>query len=82
MTALLLAVAGACVLGFAVSGRAATTAFAALLAVCALLRGVAPETVVPGARSRAFDVAFLLVLALALGYLAPWGDATLPVDSQ
>ena len=78
MAGLVVAVVGATVLGFTVSGRAATTAFAVLLAVCALLRGIAPETVVPPARSRTFDVAFLLVLALALAYLAPWGNATLP----
>ncbi len=77
----MLAVAAVCLLAVVVDGRTAVTAFAVLLAMAAVARAVAPETIVPGARSRAFDVAFLLVLALALGYLSPWGNATLPADA-
>ncbi|MFH5822170.1 hypothetical protein [Georgenia sp. AZ-5] len=78
MTGLLLAIAVVCVLGVTVSGRAAVTALAGLLALWAAARAWAPDTVVPGARSRAFDVTFLLALALVLAYLSPWGNAMVP----
>lgn len=70
-----------CVLAVLVDARTGVTALAAFLAVGALLRAVVPDSVIPGARSRAFDVAFLLALAVALGYLSPWGNATLPPGS-
>lgn len=67
-----------CLLAVLVDARTGVTALAAFLALGALLRAVVPESVVPGARSRAFDVVFLLALAVALGYLSPWGNATVP----
>ncbi|GAA4287753.1 DUF3017 domain-containing protein [Georgenia daeguensis] len=67
-----------CLLAVLVDARTGVTALAAFLALGAVLRAVVPESVLPGARSRAFDVVFLLALALALGYLSPWGNATLP----
>jgi hypothetical protein len=67
-----------CLLALLVDARTGVTALAAFLAIGALLRAVLPESVLPGARSRAFDVVFLLALAVALGYLSPWGNATLP----
>lgn len=72
---LLLAVAAVCGLAVAVSARAAATGLAVVLGACAVLRALAPVTVVPPARSRRFDVALLALAALALLYLAPWGDA-------
>jgi len=68
-----------CALAVLFDARTGVTALAAFLAVGALLRAVMPESVIPGARSRAFDVAFLLALAVVLGFLSPWGNATLPV---
>jgi hypothetical protein len=70
-----------CLLALLVDARTGVTALAAFLALGALLRAVLPESVLPGARSRAFDVVFLLALAVALGYLSPWGNATLPPGS-
>lgn len=67
-----------CLLAVLVDARTGVTALAAFLALGAVLRAVLPESVLPGARSRAFDVVFLLALAVALGYLSPWGNATLP----
>ncbi len=67
-----------CLLAVMVDAHTGVTALAAFLALGAVLRAVVPESVLPGARSRAFDVVFLLALALALGYLSPWGNATLP----
>lgn len=67
-----------CALAVLVDARTGVTALAAFLALGAVLRAVLPESVLPGARSRAFDVVLLLVLAVALGYLSPWGNATLP----
>lgn len=67
-----------CLLAFLVDARTGVTALAAFLALGAVLRAVVPESVLPGARSRAFDVVFLLALAVALGYLSPWGNATVP----
>jgi hypothetical protein len=67
-----------CLLAVLVDARTGVTALAAFLALGAVLRAVVPESVLPGARSRAFDVVFLLALAVALGYLSPWGNATLP----
>jgi hypothetical protein len=78
VTAAILAV---CVLAVLVDARAGVTALAIFLAIGALLRAVLPESVVPGARSRTFDVAFLLALAVVLGFLSPWGNATLPAGS-
>jgi hypothetical protein len=75
MVVLLLAVAAVCALAVVVSARAATTGLAAVLGACAVLRALAPATVVPAVRSRRFDVALLALGALALLYLAPWGDA-------
>ncbi|UNX54262.1 DUF3017 domain-containing protein [Georgenia sp. TF02-10] len=69
-------IAVVCGLAVLVDARTGVTVLAAFLAVGALLRAVAPESVIPGARSRGFDVAFLLALAVALGYLSPWGNAT------
>ncbi|MCK6209975.1 DUF3017 domain-containing protein [Georgenia sp. EYE_87] len=70
-----------CLLAFLVDARTGVTALAAFLALGAVLRAVVPESVLPGARSRAFDVVFLLALAVALGYLSPWGNATVPPGS-
>jgi hypothetical protein len=67
-----------CLLAVLVDARTGVTALAAFLALGAVLRAVLPESVLPGARSRAFDVVFLLALAVALGYLSPWGNATVP----
>jgi len=67
-----------CLLAVLVDARTGVTALAAFLALGAVLRAVLPDSVLPGARSRAFDVVFLLALAVALGYLSPWGNATLP----
>jgi hypothetical protein len=70
-----------CLLAVLVDARTGVTALAVFLALGAVLRAVVPESVLPGARSRAFDVVFLLALAVALGYLSPWGNATLPPGS-
>jgi hypothetical protein len=75
MAVLVLAVGAVCVLAVTVSARAAVTALAALLAGCAVLRAVTPETVMPAVRSRTVDVVVLLVGAIALAYLSPWGNA-------
>lgn len=75
------AIVTVCALAVLVDARTAVTALAAFLAVGALLRAVGPESVVPGARTRTFDVVFLLGLAVVLGYLSPWGNATLPAGS-
>ncbi|MFD1506664.1 DUF3017 domain-containing protein [Georgenia yuyongxinii] len=80
MAVLVLAIAAVCVLSVTVSARAGVTALAALLAGCAVLRAAAPETVMPAVRSRTADVVVLLVGAVALAYLSPWGDA-LPTDA-
>lgn len=58
--------------------RLAALVLAGGLAVAALLRAVLPEQHVPAGRGRAFDVAVLLVLALAAALLSPWGLATAP----
>ena len=70
-----------CLLAVLVDARTGVTALAAFLALGAVLRAVLPDSVLPGARSRAFDVVFLLALAVALGYLSPWGNATLPAGT-
>ncbi|GAA1652984.1 hypothetical protein GCM10009790_37590 [Georgenia ruanii] len=75
MVVLLLAVAAVCGLAVAVSARAAATGLAVVLGACAVLRALGPVTAVPAARSRRFDVVLLALAALALLYLAPWGDA-------
>ncbi len=73
--ALLGTIAAVCLLAIFVSARAAVVLLAATLAAAGALRAVLPSSVCPGARSRTFDVAFLLVLAAAFAYLGVWGDA-------
>lgn len=79
MTALVLALVAVCVLALAVDARTAVTALAVVLGAGALGRAFVPETVVLTARSRAFDVTLMAAMALALGYLAAWGNATVAV---
>lgn len=77
----LVAVAAVCALALLVDGRTAVLGLAGTLVVMAGLRLVVPDNAVPFARSRAVDVVLLLVLAAALTYLSPWGNATLPADA-
>ena len=81
MAGLVLAVAAVCGLAVGVSARAAATGLAVVLAGCAVLRAMVPVTVMPPARSRRFDVVLLVLGALALLYLSPWGDA-LPTPTR
>jgi hypothetical protein len=74
---LALAVAAVAAVAVIAGARSAALTLAGVLAAAALARSLAPETVVPAARSRVVDVALLAGLAAALVYLAPWGDATL-----
>ncbi len=76
MAAIVLVVAGVCALAVLVDGRTAVLGLAVALGAGAVGRAVLPTSVVLGARSRAFDVAVMVVAALALAYLAPWGNAT------
>lgn len=48
------------------------------MGAAALIRLTLPERLVFTARSRAFDVAVLMVMALAVALLAPWGLALMP----
>lgn len=47
-------------------------------AAAAFIRLTFPERLVFTARSRAFDVTVLVLLALAVALLAPWGLALMP----
>ncbi|GAA4417410.1 hypothetical protein GCM10023169_13520 [Georgenia halophila] len=76
LTAVLGTLVAVCLLTVLVRVSVAIVVLAAALAAAGLVRAVSPTAVIPGARSRAFDVAFLLVLAAALGYLSLWGNAT------
>ncbi|MFC7406479.1 hypothetical protein [Georgenia alba] len=59
-----------------VSPTLAVLVLALAVALAGGFRAVAPEDAIPGGRSRTFDVVFLLALAVSLGYLSRWADAT------
>jgi len=65
--------AAVCGLALVVNVPVATWALAGLLAGLAALRLLPSAAAVLGARSRAFDVTLLLVMAVALALLAPAG---------
>ncbi|HZK06498.1 MAG TPA: DUF3017 domain-containing protein [Actinomycetaceae bacterium] len=69
---LVLAVAAIAIL---VDSRSAAWLLAAGLAIAAALRWFAPERDVLDARGRRFDVTVMLILAVAIAVLAPWGNA-------
>ncbi len=73
----LLAIAVA-VVAWYVDVRTAVYVLAAGCLGAALLRAFARERDVLTARGRAFDVTVLLLLAIGLALLAPWGLATVP----
>lgn len=77
MAATVLVVCGVCVLAVLVDGRTAVLVLAGALGVGAVGRAVLPTSVVLGARSRPFDVGVMVVAAVALASLAPWGNATI-----
>lgn len=58
--------------------RAAALLLAGALLAAGVLRATLPERAVLTGRGRGFDVAVLLLLALAAALLAPWGLATAP----
>ncbi|WP_216382253.1 DUF3017 domain-containing protein [Arcanobacterium phocae] len=62
------------VLSYVWGAQPAMYTFAGSLAVLALARLVLPAGMIPQVRSRWFDVATLLTLALVLAYFANWGD--------
>ncbi|MHB1065399.1 MAG: DUF3017 domain-containing protein [Georgenia sp.] len=76
MVATVVVIAGVCVLAVVVDGRTAVLALALAVGAGAVGRAVVPPSVVLWARSRAFDVTLMAAMALALVYLAPWGNAT------
>lgn len=61
-----------------VDTRSAAWVLSAGCVAAAVLRATARERDVLTSRSRAFDVTLLLVFAVALAVLAPWGNATTP----
>lgn len=68
-----LLVLGVCALAWYADVRVAAYALAGGLAVAAVVRLTLPDRAVLTARGRRFDVVVLLVLAVALALLAPWG---------
>lgn len=74
--AVVIVVAGVCALAVFSSPVHAVAALALALAGAAALRALTPTSLLACARSRAFDVVFMLLLAASLGYLSLWGDAT------
>lgn len=73
-----LLVAGVIAVAWRVDVQWAAWLLSAGLFGAAALRGTLPEKHVLTARSRSFDVGVLVVLALAVALLAPWGNAQMP----
>ena len=65
-------VVGGLALALAAGARWGVAAIACACIVYAAARAFAPERVVPGARSRTFDVVMLLAFAVILSALLPW----------
>lgn len=66
-------------LTFVVSAVVSMRVLAGSLVVFGLLRAFLPSGEVPVIRSKVFDVATYLVLALALAYFSNWADVALRV---
>ena len=75
--AVAIVVAVVCALAVFSSAVHAVAALAIALLAASVLRAFTPTSLLACARSRAFDVVFLVLLAAALGYLSVWGDTAM-----